>query len=38
VKTNILDNQWVYINEETASKGTITCDKITEFDEKTWKL
>jgi len=33
-----LDNEWLYINEETANKKTISYDKVTEFDEQTWKL
>ena len=28
----------VIYNEETANKKTISYDKVTDFDEQTWKL
>jgi hypothetical protein len=38
LREKFLDNEWLHINEETANKKTVNCDKIREFDEQTWKL
>jgi hypothetical protein len=32
LRETLLDNEWLYINEETSSKKIISCDKITGFD------